>query len=106
MLRAKLERHRVPVWLVNTGWTGGPVGVGSRIKLGYTRAVLKAALSGALDGVAFAADPVFGVDVPTACPGVPAELLAPRNTWADPAAYDAAAAHLAGLFREEARQYG
>lgn len=106
MLKAKLERHRVPVWLVNTGWTGGPVGVGARIKLGYTRALLKAALTGALDGVPFAADPVFGVEVPAACPGVPADVLNPRNTWADPAAYDAAAARLAGLFREQARQYG
>jgi phosphoenolpyruvate carboxykinase (ATP) len=105
MLKEKLERHKVPVWLVNTGWTGGPVGVGSRMKLDYTRALLKAALTGSLDGVGFAADPVFGVEVPTACPGVPAEVLTPRATWADQAAYDAQAERLAGLFREQARQY-
>jgi phosphoenolpyruvate carboxykinase (ATP) len=106
MLQEKLARFGVPVWLVNTGWTGGPVGVGSRVPLAHTRAMLKAALAGALDGVPTVTDPVFGVAVPTACPGVPAELLTPRATWADPAAYDAKARHLAGLFREQARKYG
>ena len=106
MLREKLETFDVPVWLLNTGWTGGPVGVGSRFKLAYTRALLKAALAGELDGVPTTTDPVFGVAVPTACPGVPAELLTPRNTWADPASYDAKARQLAGLFREQARKYG
>jgi phosphoenolpyruvate carboxykinase (ATP) len=105
MLKAKLERHTVPVWLVNTGWAGGPVGVGSRMKLAYTRSLLKAAMTGALAGVAFAPDPVFGVAVPSYCPGVPAETLTPRTTWADKAAYDAAATRLAGQFRDQLRLY-
>jgi phosphoenolpyruvate carboxykinase (ATP) len=105
MLKEKLERHRVPVWLVNTGWTGGPVGIGSRIKLEHTRALLKAALNGALDSVPFGVDPVFGIEVPTVCPGVPSEILNPRATWSDPAAYDAKARQLAELFHEQYRKY-
>jgi phosphoenolpyruvate carboxykinase (ATP) len=105
MLREKLARHRVPVWLVNTGFTGGPVGVGRRMRLEHTRALLAAVFAGGLAGVPFAADPVFGLDVPTACPGVPAEVLQPRSTWADPAAYDARATELAALFREKAKAF-
>ena len=72
------------VWLVNTGWTGGPYGVGKRMKIAHTRAMIRAALSGALDGVELrAATPVFNLDVPTSCPGVPAEVLKPRSTWAE-----------------------
>ncbi len=105
MLKAKLERHRVPVWLVNTGWTGGRYGVGERMKLAHTRAMLKAALTGALEGVAFAPDPVFGLSVPTACPGVPEKVLRPREAWADKAAYDRAAADLAAKFKAEFKKY-
>ncbi|MGL4421084.1 MAG: phosphoenolpyruvate carboxykinase (ATP) [Gemmataceae bacterium] len=106
LLKAKMEEHRVPVWLVNTGWSGGPPGVGSRMKLEYTRAMLKAVFTGALADVPFTTDPVFGLSVPTACPGVPAEVLLPRQTWANPAAYDASAQKLAQKFRETAAQYG
>jgi phosphoenolpyruvate carboxykinase (ATP) len=105
MLKEKLERHAVPVWLVNTGWTGGGLGVGSRMKLGHTRALLKAALSGELAGIAFHPDPAFGLQVPTSCPAVPDDVLLPRNTWADKTAYDAAAKKLSGMFVEAYRQY-
>jgi phosphoenolpyruvate carboxykinase (ATP) len=87
------------VWLVNTGWTGGPYGVGSRFKLSYTRAILGAVLDGSLAGAKFVEHPVFGLRMPTAVPGVPAEVLDPRNTWADKAAYDAKAKDLAARFR-------
>ncbi|MEP0848485.1 MAG: phosphoenolpyruvate carboxykinase (ATP) [Phycisphaerae bacterium] len=98
MLGEKIARHHARVWGVNTGWTGGPYGVGRRMKLPYTRAMVTAALGGALDKVEFDPDPVFGVWVPRSCPGVPQEVLRPRNTWSDPAAYDAKAAELARLF--------
>jgi phosphoenolpyruvate carboxykinase (ATP) len=88
------------VWLVNTGWSGGSYGVGRRMPLGVTRALLRAALAGQLRDVATQPDPVFGLAVPVSCPGVPPELLRPRDTWTDKAAYDAKAKHLAGLFRE------
>jgi phosphoenolpyruvate carboxykinase (ATP) len=99
MLGDKLRDHSAKVWLVNTGWSGGAHGVGSRMKLSYTRAMVNAALAGELDGVEFAPDPVFGVDVPLSVPGVPNEVLSPRGTWADGEAYDAAAAELAAMFR-------
>jgi phosphoenolpyruvate carboxykinase (ATP) len=83
---------------VNTGWSGGPFGIGQRMKLPHTRAILTAALSGALDEVAYRPHPVFRGGIPAACPGVPVELLDPRNTWKDAAAYDRKAAELAGLF--------
>jgi phosphoenolpyruvate carboxykinase (ATP) len=105
MLRERLARHGSQVWLVNTGWTGGPHGVGQRMKLGHTRAMARAALAGALAGVPFAPDPVFGVLVPQTCPGVPPEVLRPRDTWRDPAAYDAHARRLAGLFRANFAPY-
>jgi phosphoenolpyruvate carboxykinase (ATP) len=95
-----MEKHRAAVWLVNTGWSGGGYGVGRRMPLAVTRGLLRAALAGQLADVPFAPDPVYGVAVPAACPGVPAEVLKPRDTWADKAAYDAKARHLAGLFRE------
>lgn len=101
MLKEKLETHKVPVWLVNTGWTGGPYGVGSRMKLAWTRALLKAALDGSLANVPMTTDPIFGVQVPASCPGVPSEVLTPRSTWKDPAAYDAKAKQLAALFKEK-----
>jgi phosphoenolpyruvate carboxykinase (ATP) len=100
MLGEKLDRHRASVWLVNTGWTGGPFGVGHRMPITATRGLLHAALSGALDESAFRADPFFGFEVPTHVPGVETSLLDPRSTWRDPEAYDAKARELAGLFRE------
>jgi phosphoenolpyruvate carboxykinase (ATP) len=105
LLGKKLRKSKANVWLINTGWSGGPYGVGQRMKLKYTRAMITAALNGQLDKVDFAAHPVFGVDVPQTCPDVPAELLNPRNTWADPAAYDAKAKALANQFIENFKKY-
>ena len=99
MLKARIERDHVRVYLVNTGWTGGPYGVGSRMRLSATRAMVRAALSGELDAQPFVRDERFGVDVPTSCPGVDAGLLDARSTWADGAAYDEAADHLAEMFQ-------
>ena len=104
-LGEKIARHNVRVWLVNTGWTGGPYGVGARMKIGHTRAMIHAALSGALDTVRYETDPIFNVDVPTACPGVPPELLKPRNTWRDHSAYDAQARKLAQMFIDNFKAY-
>jgi phosphoenolpyruvate carboxykinase (ATP) len=105
MLGERIERHGAKVWLVNTGWTGGAYGVGSRMKLAYTRAMVRAALAGALDRATFVKDPVFGVEVPTSVPDVPPEILVPRRTWADPAAYDEQAHKLSRMFRENFEQY-
>ncbi len=105
LLAAKMRQHNSRVWLVNTGWSGGPHGVGKRIKLAHTRALLDAIHSGELAGAATERDPVFGFDVVTACSGVPADILRPRGTWSDPRAYDAAARRLAGLFVENFKQY-
>lgn len=105
MLREKMEQHRCPVWLVNTGWIRGPYGVGHRIELVHTRALLRAALEGALDEAPFDADPVFGVAVPRKCPDVPDYVLKPREMWKDPAAYDAQANRLAKLFREKFKAF-
>ena len=98
MLGEKIARHGARVWLVNTGWTGGPYGVGTRMKIRYTRAMITAALTGALDGVTYAKHPVFNLDVPASCPDVPTEVLDPRGTWADHAAYDVQATTLARAF--------
>ena len=105
MLGERIERHQVRVWLVNTGWTGGPYGTGSRMKLAHTRAMVTAALSGQLDDAPYTPDPVFGVAVPQAVPGVPAAVLSPRGTWPDAAAYDAQAAKLAAMFQENFAQF-
>jgi phosphoenolpyruvate carboxykinase (ATP) len=105
MLRQKLERHRTPVWLVNTGWTGGPYGEGSRMSLPHTRSLLAGVLSGALDNAAFEPDPVFGILVPKTCPGVPNSVLKPRQTWPDGAQYDVFATKLARRFRENFAKY-
>ena len=105
MLAAKLRKHDAQTWLVNTGWTGGGFGVGSRMKLKYTRAIIDAIHSGALADVSTVEDPVFGLQVPTACPDVPSEILSPRNTWADKAAYDEKAKKVASLFRENFKKY-
>jgi phosphoenolpyruvate carboxykinase (ATP) len=100
LLGEKIAKHQVQVWLVNTGWTGGAYGTGTRIKLRYTRALIAAALRGDLDEVPFRTHPVFGVAMPESCPEVPASLLDPRATWADPAAYDQKAQELAARFRQ------
>jgi phosphoenolpyruvate carboxykinase (ATP) len=100
MLGERIRSGGVHVWMVNTGWTGGPYGVGNRMGLGYTRAMVKAALSGQLDHVDTRTDPVFGFHVPTSVPGVPAKVLDPRGTWVDGEAYDAQASKLAGMFKE------
>ncbi len=98
MLGERIARHHARVWLVNTGWTGGPHGTGTRMKIKFTRAMIGAALSGALDRVTYVRDTRFNVDVPVECPDVPADVLNPRSTWSDPAAYDAQAAKLARMF--------
>lgn len=105
LLGEKLKESGANVWLVNTGWTGGAYGTGSRMKLSYTRAMITAALNGELDNVAFENHPVFGLSMPATCPNVPAEILNPRNTWADKAAYDNKANHLAELFVKNFTQY-
>ncbi|MFY0643415.1 MAG: phosphoenolpyruvate carboxykinase (ATP) [Bacteroidia bacterium] len=105
MLGKKMQEHDVNVWLVNTGWSGGPHGVGSRMSLRHTRAMITAALEGELNNVDYITHPVFGVSIPTECPNVPSELLNPKDTWADKAAYDEKANHLAGLFNSNFAQY-
>ena len=98
MLGERIARHNTACWLVNTGWSGGAYGVGSRMKIEHTRALLHAALDGSLAGVEVALDPCFGLSVPQACSGVPSEVLNPRDTWADKAAYDQTARDLVGRF--------
>ncbi len=105
MLGQKMKKHQVSVWMVNTGWTGGSYGTGSRIKLAYTRAMITAAIEGKLNGVAFHNDPVFGLAIPENVPGVPSEVLVPRNTWADKAAFDATALKLARFFNDNFARY-
>jgi phosphoenolpyruvate carboxykinase (ATP) len=105
MLVDRLERFDVPVWLVNTGWTGGPYGVGHRMNITHTRNMVRAAINGELDGVETVADPIFRVAVPVAVPGVPDEVLVPRNNWPDTAAYEAAARKLAGMFHANFAKY-
>jgi phosphoenolpyruvate carboxykinase (ATP) len=106
MLGEKLREHGARVWLVNTGWSGGAYGTGSRMKLAHTRAMVRAALSGALDGAETRVDPVFGLAVPTRVDGVPDQVLDARGTWADPAAYDAQARRLAEMFRANIEKFG
>ena len=105
MLAEKIKKHNARVWLVNTDWSGGGYGVGSRMKLGYTRAVMDAIHSGDLVSAPTVADPVFGFDVVTKCGDVPAEMLQPRQSWSDKSAYDAAAKKLAALFVENFKTY-
>jgi phosphoenolpyruvate carboxykinase (ATP) len=106
MLGKLLNEHKSNVWLVNTGWSGGAYGVGRRMKLPYTRAMIHAALTDKLEFADFRADPVFGLSVPTAVPGVPSEILAPRSTWSDGEAYDAQAKKLADMFRKNFEKFG
>ena len=105
MLGKKMKEHQVNVWLVNTGWTGGAYGTGSRMKLSYTRAMITAALNGALAGVEFEQHPVFGLQMPTTCPNVPSEILNPRNTWSNAAEYNQKANELAQKFIKNFEQY-
>jgi len=108
LLRDKMKRHGAKVWLLNTGWTGGPVGTGQRIKLAYTRRMVTAALGGELDTLETTetwVDPIFGLQVPKQVEGVPGEVLRPRDTWKDPAAYDAKASQLADMFADNFKKY-
>lgn len=105
MLGKKMQEHKVNVWMINTGWTGGPFGTGSRMKLKFTRAMITAALEGKLDNINFEKHPVFGMEVPASCPDVPTEVLNPRNTWEDKSAYDEKAKYLAGLFVRNFEKY-
>lgn len=98
MLGQKMEENKAKVWLVNTGWSGGPYGTGSRIKLSYTRALISAALNGDLNDVAYTKHPIFGIEMPKSCPGVPENILHPQNTWSDNNAYNRKASALAGHF--------
>ena len=98
MLGRQMDKHQVNIWLVNTGWTGGAYGVGERMSLKYTRAMIRAAMRGDLNDVQYETHPVFGIQMPMTCPNVPDELLNPRNTWADKSAYDEQANQLADLF--------
>jgi phosphoenolpyruvate carboxykinase (ATP) len=105
LLRQKIEEHGASVWLVNTGWSGGPYGVGRRISIRHTRAMVRAALSGQLEGVETVTHPVFNLHMPLEIEGVPAEVLNPRATWVDGAAYDAQARKLAGMFQRNFQQF-
>jgi phosphoenolpyruvate carboxykinase (ATP) len=105
LLGKKMAEHKVNCWLVNTGWSGGPYGTGQRMKIKYTRAMIRAILTGTLANVETQPDPVFGLNIPTSCPDVPPEVLIPRNTWADKAAYDEKARDLARRFNENFKKY-
>lgn len=105
MLGKKMKEHEVSVWMINTGWSGGPYGIGHRMKLGYTRAMITAALEGKLDNVNYESHPVFGMMMPTECPNVPSDILNPRNTWADKTAYDEKANDLAKEFVKNFEKY-
>ena len=105
LLAEKCQQHDTTTWLVNTGWSGGGFGVGKRMSLKYTRAIVDAIHEGTLREVDTVVDPVFGLAIPTECPGVPSEILQPKNTWQDGAAYDAKAKQLAELFRKNFKTY-
>ena len=105
LLAEKMETHGADCWLVNTGWSGGPYGIGSRMSIHHTRAMIRAALNGELAKADFEPDPTFGVLVPKSCPDVPSKVLSARNTWEDKDAYDAKAKHLANLFNENFRKF-
>jgi len=105
LLGEKLEQHGAKVWLVNTGWSGGPFGVGKRMPISWTRAMIDAALTGRLDEVRWERDPVFGLDTPAEVPNVPRQVLRPKNTWADGADYDAQASKVAEMFVKNFEQF-
>jgi phosphoenolpyruvate carboxykinase (ATP) len=106
MLGTRLKQHQAACWLVNTGWSGGKYGEGgTRMSLKHTRALVNASLDGLLDNVEFVTEPAFGLHIPLSCPGVPMEILSPRNVWADKAAYDRQAADLASRFEANFHQF-
>jgi phosphoenolpyruvate carboxykinase (ATP) len=105
LLSNRIREHGSRVWLVNTGWTGGPHGTGHRMELAHTRSMVRAALAGELDDIEYQTEPFFGLSVPASCPNVPTEILDPRKTWSDPDAYDSKAGELAGLFRKNFEQF-
>ena len=106
MLGQKISQHNTRVYLINTGWSGGPYGIGNRMDLKYTRAMVTAALNGELEKVRFKHDDIFNLDIPTSCPGVPSEILDPRNTWTDKNEYDLSANRLAELFVKNFQKFG
>ena len=106
LLGEKIKKHNVDVWLINTGWSRGPYGVGSRMKLPLTRAMVKAVLGGSLKKVETKKDPIFEVHIPVSCPGVPAEILQPKSTWKDPNAYDKKAKELQEMFEKNFKEHG
>lgn len=105
MLGEKIDKLNVNVWLINTGWTGGPYGVGHRMNLPYTRAMITAALNGELNNVEFEKEPIFGLAIPKSCPNVPDNVLNPRDTWEDKQAYDKKATELANLFNDNFEKF-
>lgn len=105
LLKDKIQAHKSNIWLINTGWTGGPYGVGHRFHLPYTRSLVKAALSGQLDNISFHQDPFFDLWIPDYCPDVPSEILNPKNTWNDPASYDDEAVNLISRFKTNFEQF-
>ncbi|MBC5809374.1 MAG: phosphoenolpyruvate carboxykinase (ATP) [Candidatus Eremiobacteraeota bacterium] len=105
LLGDRIAHHKVDCWLVNTGWTGGVAGIGKRMAIAHTRAMLNAALAGKLRDVAYEREPFFGLSIPNSVPDVPSEVLNPRNAWADKAGYDAQAKKLAGLFAENFKRF-
>ena len=105
LLGRKIKKHNASCWLVNTGWTGGPYGVGHRMEIKYTRRLVNAALNGELDNVPTTLDPIFGLAVPNSCEGVPSDVLFPRNTWEDKSAYDEKALHLAQQFIDNFKEF-
>jgi phosphoenolpyruvate carboxykinase (ATP) len=105
LLGQQMAKHNAACWLVNTGWSGGPYGVGRRMKISYTRAMIRAILNGSLAQVETQSDPFFGVNIPVSCPEVPNEVLQPRNTWADKDAYDRQARDLANRFNVNFKKY-
>jgi phosphoenolpyruvate carboxykinase (ATP) len=105
LLGKKMAQTKAACWLINTGWSGGPYGVGHRMKIGHTRAMIRAILNGSLSQVETNPDPIFGVNVPVTCPDVPEEVLQPRTTWADKEAYDRQAKDLARRFNENFKKY-
>jgi phosphoenolpyruvate carboxykinase (ATP) len=104
-LGEKIEKHHANVWMINTGWSGGPYGVGKRVKIAYTRAMVSAALNGDLENVPMEMDPYLGLLVPRLCPGVPSEVLDPRSTWSDPLAYDDQVLKLSGMFFQNEQKF-
>jgi len=105
LLKERIDKHNVDCWLVNTGWSGGGYGVGSRIKIAYSRALVNAAIDGTLSVGEIEREPFFGLMIPTFCPGVPTDMLNPRNVWADKVGYDATAGNLLKRFYSNFEQY-